>query len=90
MGLDWAFSLKENQPELLREAERCTPDPPAAIQSDPDQQLRWWHLPQVDWPVADRQVRVVKTVRLRVAVDNNGTKKSKTSLSRESTNFYAH
>ena len=63
LGLDWAFTLKENQPDLLREAERFTTGPPAAVQSEPKQELRCWHLPQVDWPVADRLVRVVKTVR---------------------------
>jgi hypothetical protein len=35
LGLDWAFTLKENQPELLREAERFTTGPPTAVQSDP-------------------------------------------------------
>jgi hypothetical protein len=53
LGLDWAFTLKENQPDLLREAERFTTGPPATVQSDPKQELRCWHLPQVDWPVAD-------------------------------------
>jgi len=35
LGLDWAFTLKENQPDLLREAERFTTGPPASVQSDP-------------------------------------------------------
>ena len=56
LGLDWAFTLKENQPELLREAERFTSGPPAAVRSESDRELRWGHLPQVDWPVADRLV----------------------------------
>ena len=63
LGLDWAFTLKENQPDLLHEAERLITGPPAATQSGPDQELRLWHLPQVDWPVANRFVRVVKTIR---------------------------
>jgi hypothetical protein len=54
LGLDWAFTLKENQPELLREAERFSTGPPAVVQSDSKQELRCWHLPQVDWPAADR------------------------------------
>jgi len=70
LGLDWAFTLKENQPELLREAER---------------ELCGWHLPEVDWPVADRLVRVVKTVR----IDNQRHIEKKVEVTRESTNFYA-
>ena len=57
LGLDWAFTLKQNQPDLLHEAERLTTSPPAVVQSESDRELRWWHLPQVDWPVADRLVR---------------------------------
>jgi hypothetical protein len=95
LGLDWAFTLKENQPELLREAERFTIGPPAGVQSEPDRQLHWWHLPQVDWPVADRLVRVIKTVRtdlkrqVTVSQDGEHLKKSKSEVTLESTNFYA-
>jgi hypothetical protein len=95
LGLDWAFTLKENQPDLLREAERFTAGPPAAMESDRDRELRWWHLPEVDWPVADRLVRVVKTVRIvhkrEVTVSQDGAhrKKTKTDVTEESTNFYA-
>jgi hypothetical protein len=95
LGLDWVFTLKENQPELLREAERLTTGPPAAVQSDPKQELRCWHSPQVDWPVADRLVQVVKTVRIdhkrqvTVSQDGEHLKKSKTDVALESTNFYA-
>ena len=95
LGLDWAFTLKENQPDLLREAERLTAGPPAAIQADTDRELRWWHLPEVDWPVADRLVRVVKTVRIEhkrdVTVSQDGAhrKKTRTEVTEESTNFYA-
>ncbi len=95
LGLDWAFTLKENQPELLREAERFTAGPPAAVESDPDRELHWWHLPEVDWPVADRLVRVVKTVRIEhkreviVGQDGAHRKKTKTRVTEESTNFYA-
>lgn len=95
LGLDWAFTLKENQPDLLREAERFTAGPPAAIQAEPDRELRCWHLPEVDWPVADRLVRVVKTVRIdhkrEVTVSQDGAhrKKTKTVVTEESTNFYA-
>ena len=95
LGLDWAFTLKENQPDLLREAERFTAGPPATVESDPKQELRCWHLPQVDWPVADRLVRVVKTVRIEhkrqvtVSQDGDHLTKSKADAAPESTNFYA-
>ncbi|MCW5979506.1 MAG: transposase [Bryobacteraceae bacterium] len=95
LGLDWAFTLKENQPELLREAERFTTGPPTAVESDAKQELRCWDLPEVDWPVADRQVRVVKTVRVdhkrqvTVSQDGEHLHKSKTDVAVESTNFYA-
>jgi hypothetical protein len=64
LGLVWAFTLKENQPDLLREAERLTQESPTGVQEEPDREIRHWHLPEVDWPVADRQIRVVKTVRI--------------------------
>src|SRR5437773_5577723 len=64
LGLVWAFTLKENQPELLREAERLTQQSPAGVHAELGQEIRYWHLPDVDWPVADRQVRIVKTVRI--------------------------
>ena len=95
LGLDWAFTLKENQPELLREAERWTTGPPATVPPDPKQELRCWDLPQVDWPVADRQVRVVKTVRIQhkrqvtVRQEDEHLHKDKTDVALESTNFYA-
>ena len=95
LGLDWAFTLKENQPDLLHDAARLTAGPPAAVESEPDRELSWWHLPEVDWPVADRLVRVVKTVRTEhkreVAVSQEGAhrKKTKTEVTEESTNFYA-
>jgi len=95
LGLDWAFTLKENQPDLLHEAERLTTGPPSVVQSQAEQELRWWHLSQVDWPVADRLVRVVKTVRIEhkrqvtVRQDGDHLQKSKGELELESTNFYA-
>jgi len=95
LGLDWSFTLKENQPELLREAERFTQESATGIHSEPGREIQYWHLPEVDWPVADRLVRVVKTVRIenqrRVTVsekDNHRTKR-KTAVTQESTNFYA-
>jgi hypothetical protein len=95
LGLDWAFTLKENQPELLREAERFTQGGPGGVSSESDQELRWWHLPEVDWPVADRLVRIIKTLRIehqrRVTVSEKDVHrtKSKTAVTQQSTNFYA-
>ncbi|MGC1452273.1 MAG: transposase [Candidatus Sulfotelmatobacter sp.] len=95
LGLVWAFTLKENQPDLLREAERFTQQPPTGVHTEPGREIRYWHLPEVDWPVADRLVRVVKTVRIeqlkRVTVsEKDGHRiKSKTAVTQESTNFYA-
>ena len=95
LGLVWGFTLKENQPELLREAEPFTPGSPAGVHAEPGREIRYWHLPEVDWPVADRRVRVVKTVRIeqqrRVTVsEKDGQRtKSKTAVTQESTNFYA-
>jgi hypothetical protein len=95
LGLIWAFTLKENQPELLREAERFTQAAPAGVHTEPGREIRYWHLPEVDWPVADRLVQVVKTVRIenrsRVTVsEEDGHRiKRKTAAPQESTNFYA-
>jgi len=36
LGLVWAFTLKENQPELLREAERLTQESPAGVHVEPE------------------------------------------------------
>jgi hypothetical protein len=95
LGLVWAFTLKENQPDLLREAERFTQESPTGVHTELGREIRYWHLPEVDWPVADRLVRVVKTVRIeqlnRVMVtEKDGHRiKSKTAVTQESTNFYA-
>jgi Transposase DDE domain len=95
LGLVWAFTLKENQPDLLREAECFTQESPTGVHAEPGREIRYWHLPEVDWPVADRLVRVVKTVRIehqhRVTVsEEDGHRiKSKTAVTQESTNFYA-
>ena len=61
LGLVWAFTLQEN---LLREAERLTQESPTGVYTESDREIRYWHLPEVDWPVADRLLRVVKTVRI--------------------------
>jgi hypothetical protein len=95
VGLVWAFTLKENQPDLLREAERCTQESPTGAHPEPGREIRYWHLPEVDWPVADRLVRVVKTIRIehphRVTVSKQDDHriKSKREVTQQSTNFYA-
>ena len=96
LGLDWVINLKENQPELLAEAQRLTAG--AALQRDGDekQELQLWHAPEVYWPVADRSVRVVKTVRtqqkkrIRVGLNDDGRRRpQKEMVVEQSTNFYA-
>src|SRR5467141_394971 len=95
LGLVWAFHLEENPPQLLREAERLTQQSSAGVHAELGQEIRYWHLPDVDWPVADRQVRIVKTVRIehqhRVTVSEVDAHriKSKTAVTQQSTNFYA-
>lgn len=95
LGLIWAFTLKENQPDLLREAERLTQHSPTGVHAEPGREIRYWHVPEIDWPVADRLVRVVKTVRLehrdrvKVGEKDGRRNKSKTATTQQSTNFYA-
>jgi Transposase DDE domain len=99
LGLDWAFTVKENQPLLLCEAEELTAEAPTGVHIEPGRQIQYWHLPEVDWPVAERLIQVVKTVRIedrrRVALTKVTTEKDaprvqgKTAAPQESTNFYA-
>lgn len=95
LGLDWVINLKDNQPALLAEAERLTAAPAACQWSAGNEDFSLWHLPEVDWPVANRLVRVVKTVRLqqlkRVKMNRPGEPrdKQKEQVALESTNFYA-
>jgi hypothetical protein len=95
LGLSWAFTLKENQPDLLREAERCTQQAPTGVQAEPGREMQYWHLPDLDWPVADRPVQVVKTVRLehlqrvRISEKDGHRSKAKIPVAQPSTNFYA-
>jgi hypothetical protein len=95
LGLDWAFTLKENQPDLLHEAEELTQASPTGVHAEPGREIQYWHLPAVDWPVADRLVRVVKTVRLEsrchVAFTEKDAPRAKgrKPVTQQSTNFYA-
>ncbi len=95
LGLQWVFTLKENQPELLAEAQRLSTGEPDMEQSDSKQQIQLWHAPQVYWPVADRDVRVVKVLRtqkvnqVRIHNDNGKKQPVKDLVERQSTNFFA-
>ncbi len=96
LGLDWVINLKENQPELLAEAQRLTAGAALHRDGDEQQELQLWHAPEVYWPVADRSVRVVKTVRtqqknrVRVGLNDAGQRRPRKEIVVEqSTNFYA-
>lgn len=95
LELDWVINLKDNQPALLAEAECLTVIPATCQWSAGNDDFSLWHLPQVDWPVANRLVQVVKTVRVRkskrVHMERIGAlrNKKKEEVSLHSTNFYA-
>jgi hypothetical protein len=95
LDLEWVISLKDNQPTLLADAEGLTAGPAHCQWSAGNDDFSLWHLPAVDWPVADRMVRVVKTVRVqkikRVSIESVGAHrdKKKENISVRSTNFYA-
>jgi hypothetical protein len=95
LGLDWVINLKENQPELLSESERVI-STVATEKMDDRPELQLWHASEVYWPVAERTVRVIKTVRqqsvkhVRVQRDEQGEKRAaKETVLKPSTNFYA-
>lgn len=95
LDLDWVINLKDNQPALLAEAE-CLAGVPAACQWSADNEdFSLWHLPQVDWPVANRRVQIVKTIRVkktkRVKMERVGEVrvKKQEEVSHQSTNLYA-
>ena len=77
------------------EAECLTAGPATCQWSAGNDDFSLWHLPQVDWPVANRLVQVVKTVRVqkikRVKIERVGKlrDKKKEEVSRLSTNLYA-
>jgi hypothetical protein len=95
LGLDWVFTVKDNQPELLAEVERCTRTLPQAQTSGPGEAVDLWHVPEVYWATADRSVRIVTTVRrtettrLRVERDGAHRRTRKATVWEESTNVYA-
>jgi hypothetical protein len=96
LDLEWVFNRKDNQPELLAEAQRLTEGPAETTLSSPPEDVQLWHAPEVDWPVADRSLRVVKTVRVqnvcRVQVireESGKKKKTRPAVPQARTNFYA-
>ena len=95
LGLEWVINLKDNQPDLAAEAERLTNRPADEGDASTREQLHLWHLPEVDWPVADRLIGVVKTVRVqnanRVVVQKQDGQpiSKKQPVAIVSTNYYA-
>jgi hypothetical protein len=95
LGLEWVFTLKDNQPELLAEAQRLTSGVADYLDGDSKQQLELWHVPEVYWPIANRDLRVVKTLRTQkinqVRIHKHQAKKQavKEPVEKQSTNFFA-
>jgi len=97
LQLEWVVTLKENQPELLAEAQRLSSGPAPRSWSTPQEEFQLWHLPEVYWQAADRSLRVVKTFRIqkkhRVELTPSGSpkreKRKKEEVREESTNYYA-
>jgi hypothetical protein len=97
LQLEWVFTLKENRPELLAEAQRLTGGAPQLTCSTPQDEFQLWHAPEVYWPVADRSLRVVKTFRIQkkrqVQLTPSGSpkkkKRTREEVLEESTNYYA-
>jgi hypothetical protein len=80
----------------LAEAQRVTAEAALDRRNDKQEELQLWHAPEVYWPVADRSVRVVKTVRtqrknrMRVGLNEAGRRQpQKEMVVEQSTNFYA-
>lgn len=96
LGLDWVVNVKDNQPELLAEAQRLTAGAALDRHNDEQQELQLWHAPEVYWPVANRSIRVVKTLRtqrknrIRVKINEAGRRRPlKEMVIEQSTNLYA-
>jgi hypothetical protein len=95
MGFEWVVTLKDNQPELLAEAERLTTGPAQVTEDNNKHRLELHYAPEAYWPVAKRSVRIVKAVRTekkkRVAVTREAGKRTKRKVASptETTNYYA-
>ena len=96
LQLEWVFTIKDNQPELLAEAQRVTADLAPVEPSPGEGQFHLWHAREVYWPAADRTVCVVKTYRRqtqhRIALTPAGSpqkeKRTRQAVQEESTNYY--
>jgi len=81
LHLEWVITVKENQPDLLAEAQRLTGGQAQMTWSTPQDEFQLWHAPEVYWPVADRSLRVVKIFRIqkghRVELTPPGSPKKK-------------
>lgn len=95
LGLDWLINLKQNQPDLLASAERLTAGPAHGTTADAGQELQFWHLPELYWPVAERSIRMLKTVRRRqrsrILVEDKSipARRQRQPVEDIATNFYA-
>ena len=96
LHLEWVITVKENQPQLLAEAQRLTGGQATMTWSTPQDEFQLWHAPEVYWPVADRALRVVKTFRIQKGHRLEFTppaspkkKRTKEAVREESTNYYA-
>jgi len=93
LGFEWVFSIKDNQPELLAEARRFTIGEPYEQQSHSEEQLQLWYAPEVYWPVAERSVKVVKTLRTQklnqVRINPANRRVIKQEVEKQTTNVYA-
>jgi hypothetical protein len=97
LHLEWVITVKENQPDLLAEAQRLTGGQAQMTWSTPQDEFQLWHAPEVYWPVADRSLRVVKIFRIqkghRVELTSPGSprkkRRRKEAVREESTNYYA-
>jgi hypothetical protein len=95
LGLRWVINLKDNQPDLAAAAERMTLGPPHGSEADARSQLHFWHLPELCWLVADRTVRILKTVRqcqrARTAIADKtvAARQQKQMVEEVATNYYA-
>jgi hypothetical protein len=94
--MEWVINVKENQPELLAEAQRLTAGAVETTLSNPQEDIQLWHAPEVYWPVAKRSVRVVKTLRTRkvrrvqvIRQETGKKQKTRQTVPQESTNYYA-
>ncbi len=95
LGLQWVFTVKDNQRELLEDIEALTRGRPTAQDLTADRQWHLWYLPEVYWARADRTVQIVRTecktrISRRTVVRADGERRTVNASHWEhSTNIYA-